>query len=154
MVANTARGQLNRKNRYFSCPRSRLRIWSRERDRLVRSPHPASACSSRYLISLSHLISSHLILYTQPAYDAYSRDFSRFPRRRPHILSTPIGPVPMFSGHVIAYRWRSLPRAHWHRASASQGSSSNGCCLFRFHHGPFFYAPLFSNQLLVCSRCV
>ena len=22
------------------------------------------------------------------------------------------------------------------RASCSQGSSSNGCCLFKFHHGP------------------
>ena len=29
MVANPVRGQLNRKNN-FSCPRSRLRIWSRE----------------------------------------------------------------------------------------------------------------------------
>ena len=29
-VANPARGQLNRKNEYFPCPRSRLSIWSRE----------------------------------------------------------------------------------------------------------------------------
>ena len=30
-VANPARGQLNRENEYlFPCPRSRLRIWSRE----------------------------------------------------------------------------------------------------------------------------
>ena len=29
-VANPARGQLNRENKYFSCPRSRLKIWSRE----------------------------------------------------------------------------------------------------------------------------
>ena len=29
IVANPARGQLNRKNE-FPCPRSRLRIWSRE----------------------------------------------------------------------------------------------------------------------------
>ena len=29
-VANPARGQLNRENKYFYCPRSRLRIWSRE----------------------------------------------------------------------------------------------------------------------------
>ena len=27
-VANPARGQLNRENEYFPCPRSRLRIWS------------------------------------------------------------------------------------------------------------------------------
>ena len=29
-VANPARGQLNKKNVFFSCLRSRLRIWSRE----------------------------------------------------------------------------------------------------------------------------
>ena len=29
-VANSARGQLNRENDIFPCPRSRLRIWSRE----------------------------------------------------------------------------------------------------------------------------
>ena len=29
-VANPARGQLNRENEYFPCPRPRLRIWSRE----------------------------------------------------------------------------------------------------------------------------
>ena len=29
-VANLARGQLNRKNVFFPCPRSRLRIWSPE----------------------------------------------------------------------------------------------------------------------------
>ena len=27
----------------------------------------------------------------------------------------------------------------------SQGSSSNGCCLFRCHHRPIFYAPPFSH---------
>ena len=29
-VANPARGQLNRENEYFPCPRACLRIWSRE----------------------------------------------------------------------------------------------------------------------------
>ena len=29
-VANPARGQLNRENEFLPCPRSRLRIWSRE----------------------------------------------------------------------------------------------------------------------------
>ena len=29
-VANPARGQLNRENIFFPCPRSRLRVWSRE----------------------------------------------------------------------------------------------------------------------------
>ena len=46
-------------------------------------------------------------------------------------LPTPhtIGTVPSLSGQAIAYRWRSLPRVRWHRASSLQGSSSNGCCL-------------------------
>ena len=34
-----------------------------------------------------------------------------------------IGSVPSLSGHAIAYRWRSLPRVRWHRASKLQGSS-------------------------------
>ena len=34
-----------------------------------------------------------------------------------------IGPVPSLSGHAIAYRWRSLPRVRWHRASKPQGYS-------------------------------
>ena len=43
-VANPARGQLNRENVFFSCPRSRLRIWSRE---------TASAVSSRIRLLIS-----------------------------------------------------------------------------------------------------
>ena len=45
--------------------------------------------------------------------------------RRPHIYIKPpyaIGSVPSLSGHAIAYRWRSLPRVRWHRASKPQGS--------------------------------
>ena len=34
-----------------------------------------------------------------------------------------IGPVPSLSGHANAYRWRSLPRLHRHRASKPQGGS-------------------------------
>ena len=72
------------------------------------------------------------IIHTQAESCAYSRDSSRFPRRqRSIILSIAIGPVPSLSGHVIAYRWRSLPRVRRHRASSLQGSSSNGCCLGR-----------------------
>ena len=46
-----------------------------------------------------------------------------------------IGSVPSLSGRAIAYRWHSLRRVRRHRASRPQGSSSNGFCLFRFHHG-------------------
>ena len=51
---------------------------------------------------------------------------SRVPRWRPFTYLKPpyaIGSVPSLSFHVIAHRWRSLPRVHRHRASKSQGSS-------------------------------
>ena len=56
-----------------------------------------------------------------------------------HFLFKPpyaIGSVPSLSGYTNAYRWCSLPRVRRHRASSSQGSSSNGCCHFTSHHGP------------------
>ena len=109
-VANPARGQLNRENEYFPCPRSCLRIWSRE---------TVSAVPSR----VSMLIS----ILSQAEYGAYSRDSSRVPRRRPYIYFKPpyaIGSVPSLSGHAIAAcRWRSLPRVRLHRASKPHGSS-------------------------------
>ena len=42
-----------------------------------------------------------------------------------------------------------LPRVRRHWVSSPQGSSSSGCCLFRFHHGPILYAPLLQHPLLV-----
>ena len=71
-----------RKAGFFLCPRSRPRIWSRE---------TGSAVPSR--VSL-------LILHPQAESGAYSRDFSRFPRRRLHIPPTAIGSVPSLSGHA------------------------------------------------------
>ena len=65
-------------------------------------------------------------LHTQAESGAYLRDSSRVPRRHPFIYLKPpyaIGPVPSLTGHVIAYRWRSLPRVHRHRVSKLQGSS-------------------------------
>ena len=59
-------------------------------------------------------------LHTRAESGAYVRDSSRVPRRRPLIYLKPpyaIGSVPSLSGHAIAYRWRSLPRVHRHRAS-------------------------------------
>ena len=63
-------------------------------------------------------------LHTQAESGAYIRDPSRVPRRR--LLMKPpyaIESVPRLSGHAIAYRWSSLPRVRWHRASKPQGSS-------------------------------
>ena len=63
-------------------------------------------------------------LHTQAESGAYLRDSSRVPQRRP-FMKPPyaIGSVPSLLGRAIAYRWRSLPRAHRHRASKPQGSS-------------------------------
>ena len=106
------------------CPCSRLRIWSRE---------TGSAVPFRV---------SQLILHTQAESGASSWDSSRFLWWHPFIRLKPpyaIGSVPSLAGHAIAYRWRSLPRVCWYRASSPQGSSSNGCCLCTT-------APLFSHN--------
>ena len=34
-----------------------------------------------------------------------------------------IGSVPNLSGHVVVYRWRSLPKVRRHRTSKTQGRS-------------------------------
>ena len=61
-----------------------------------------------------------------------------------------IGPVPNLSGHVIVYRWRSLPRVRRYRASSPQGSSSNGCCLC-ITMDQLMCASLFAHPLKVWS---
>ena len=88
MIANPARGQLNREIVFFPCIRSRLIILPRE----TGSPVPSRVVSP-------------LILNTQAEFGANLRDSSRFPRRR---LSMPSRPVPSLSGHAVEYRWRSL----------------------------------------------
>ena len=93
-VANLACGQLTREN-VFSLSLSPLRIWSREMGSVV----PSHA--------------SLLILYTQSEFGAYSRDSSRFPRRR--IFNTP-------SGQSRVYRVAQLHTDDVHcRASAGTG---------------------------------
>ena len=59
---------------------------------------------------------------------------SKFSKRKTYFVY--IESVPSLSARVIAYRWRSLPRVRRHGASSPQGSSSNGCCLLRFHQAP------------------
>ena len=122
-VANPVRGQLKKEKKYqvFLCPRSSLRIWSCERR--VRPSLPASACSFSTL-------KPNLVLTRR-----ISPDF----RVGVHLLIPPtaLESVPSLSGHTITYRWRSLSRVRQYRASSPRGSSSNGCCLFRYHHhGP------------------
>ena len=56
-VANPARGQLNRENVFFPCPRSRLRIWSRE---------TGSAVPSRVSLIISILRLNPVLTYGIP----------------------------------------------------------------------------------------
>ena len=61
------------------------------------------------------------------------------------IESTTIEPVPGLLCHAIAYQWCSLSRVRRRRGHNLRVNPSNGCCLFRHHHGPFFGMPLFSH---------
>ena len=70
---------------FFPCPRSRLRIWSRE---------TGLAVPSR--VSL-------LILHTRAEYGAYSWDSCQFPGRQ-RLFIICIYLIPGLSGHALAYR--------------------------------------------------
>ena len=80
-----------------------------------------------------------LILHTKAEYGAYSHGIPPVFRDGAHLCIPPfaVGSVSSLAGHATAYRWRSLPRVRRHNASSPQGSSSNGCRLLRYHHGPF-----------------
>ena len=91
-VANPTRGQLNRENEYFLSPFAPENLVSHDG---FGSPVPRQPAH----------------LHTQAESGAYSRDFSRVPRRRPFIYLKPpyaIGSVPSLSGHDIAYRWPGI----------------------------------------------
>ena len=87
---------------------------------------------------------SLLMFYTQAESGAYSRHSSCFLRRRPHVRPTTISPS--LSSHANAYRWRTLPRVCRYKASSSQGSSNNECCLFICHHEPTFVCLTFPTS--------
>ena len=106
-VANPARGQLNRENKFFISSFAPENLVSRQG---FGGPVPRQ--------------STHL--HTQAESGAYLRESCRVSRRDPFIYFKPpyaIGSVPSLLGHEIAYRWRSLPRVRRHRASKPQGSS-------------------------------
>ena len=136
---------------FFPCPRSRLRIWSRE---------TGLAVPSR--VSL-------LILHTQAESGAYLRDSSRFPRRRPFIPVTSIGSVRILSDHATAYRWRSLPRVRRTgpvvlKIVPVTGAAFSGItmdlflCASLFPHPPYYYWYIAgmcgtkSIEALLCTR--
>ena len=95
---------------FFPCPRSRLKIYSCGTDSVV---------PSRV---------SPLILNIEAESRACSRNSSRHGVNL-FIPPTVIGSVPSLPGHAIAHR----PPA---QGQCYQGSSSNGCCLFSYQHGP------------------
>ena len=115
MVANPTSGQLNMGKYMYSCPRSRLRTWSRD---------TGSAISTLWL---------YLVL-TRGIRPTFHDHGVHIIRRQP--------PPGQFRVHqvtqLIAYR-RSLLRVRRNRPSiCPQCGSSNGCCLFNYHHGPVF----------------
>ena len=59
-----------------------------------------------------------------------------------------IGSAPSLSGHVIAYRWRSLPKVRRRRDSKPQDSSER-VLPWAGHHGPINIRLSFSHPLLV-----
>ena len=121
-VANPARSWSAEQGKlYFPCPRSRLRVWSRETSSAVLSrvslvilyiQTESGACLLTRFLAISAATSVYLYRYSPYA----------------------IGSVPSLSGHANAYRWRSLPRVLRHRASSPQGSSERVLPLH--HHGP------------------
>ena len=130
-VANPARGQLNTENNIPLSPCVPDNLASRDG---FSRPVP---CQPAHL-------------HTQAESDAYLRDSSRVPRRRP-FMKPPyaIGSVPSLWGHAIAYRWRSLPRVRRHRASKPQGSSERVLPCLADHHGPVNIHLSFPHPLLV-----
>ena len=121
-VANPARGQLNGENQYSPSPYVPNNLVSRDG---FSRPVPRQ--------------SAHL--HTQAESGAYSRDFSRFPRRRPTIYLNRHTP----SGQSRIYRVTQLRTNGGHcRESADTGPVvlkvvfSNGCCHFSDHHGPTY----------------
>ena len=92
---------------------------------------------------------SLLIFRTQTESGAYSRDSSRVPRRRPSIYTAirhRVSPVFIRSRNCVpkSFTAESPPA----RVSSPQGSSSNECCLCRFHHGPTNLRLSFPHPLL------
>ena len=128
---------------FFSCPRSRLRIWSRETDSAVPSRVARPFSTVRLNLVLTQGVPPDFCngFHTHTYIYIYIYIYRQPPSGQSRV-NWVTQYVPM---------WRSLPNVRWHRASSPQGSSSNGCCLFRCYHGPILCASLFQDPLLVCS---
>ena len=119
---------------FFPCSRLCLRIFGLVRR--VRSSRPASACSFSTL-RLNPVITHWLLSFLSLSATASTYTINCHRVRHEFIRSRNCVPMAL------------LPSVRWHWVSSPQGSSSNGCCLFRFHHGPILYAPLLQHPLLV-----
>ena len=137
-VVNPARAQLNRKNEYSPVPvRTCLRIWSRETGSAV-----------PFRVSL-------LILHTQAESGAYSRDSSRFPRRRPLIYFNRHSPL----CQVRLYRAKHLRTNDVHCREFAGGTGSvvlkvvpvTGAAILQVTMDQLMSASLFPHPLLVWS---
>ena len=119
------------------CPRSRLRIWSRK---------AGSAMPSRVSPPILNTQAESSIINHQS--DAYSRvlpisvtasidTINRYHVYPQFIRSRVWVPMAFISGNLPA------------QGHSSQGSSSNGCCLFRkYHMSPFPYTSFFPHPFL------
>ena len=117
--------------RYFPCPSSRLKVWSRGTGSAV--PPRASP-----LILRTRTESDWLMVLTHGIDPAFRDGVHIF------IPSTIIGSVPSSPGRTGAYRWRSPPRGRRRRASIVL----KGSFLFRFQHGPFIMRlPFFPSTI-------
>ena len=130
-VANPARGQLNRKAcmMFFLFPFAPDNLVSRDG---FGRPVPCQAAHSKFSVRLN-------LVLTQGIPPDFRGGFHLF------ISSTAIRRQP--SGQSRVYRATQLrtdgvhcreSAIRRHRASSPQGSSSGGCCLFRYHHRPTF----------------
>ena len=125
-------------------PRSRRRIWSREKGPVVPSH------VSLLILHITQTDAVVLIGGIPPAFpdDAYLYLFIIPP-------TAVIGSVPSLSGHTtIANRWRSLPRVYRGTGSVAFNVPSNTgdyCLFFRYlHRRPIDCAPLFSRAHYHC----
>ena len=84
---------------------------------------------------------SLLILHTQAESGAYSRNSSRFQQQRPFIYTANrhrVSPQSRLYEQVMQLRTDGVHcRESAGTGSSSQGSSSNGCCIFMYNHAPF-----------------
>ena len=124
MVANSSKLVVSYEGKMtFPCPRSRLRISSRETGLAVPSLASLLIFDTQAESIISALLTGCLPLSAKTSN---------------YTAPTAIGSVPIRSGHAVAYQWCSLPRVGWHRSVVLKGSSRTGAALSGFTFDQFF----------------